>query len=214
MSSADTAPQKTFVDQLKAGVPQKIVYYGTSLTAAGAWSQQFTAVLDKQFPKLVTTKNLAVSGQHSGWGIQNVQKVVAEKPDVVFIEFTTNDATERFNISIADARKNTEGIIDQIKAANPACEIILQIMNPVIDRPKGHQGHRPDLPGYWQMYRDLGKERGLLVIDHSPAWLKLLDAGEAAYKKYVPDGLHPNGDGYKNYMLPTLIETFGLQQSK
>lgn len=67
-------------------------------------------------------------------------------------------------------RKNLESMIDQIQKQCPDCQVILQVMNPVVGKPKGDFSHREDLPAYQQMYRDVGRERGLLVIDHMPAW--------------------------------------------
>lgn len=37
---------------------------------------------------------------HSGWGLDNIdERVVALAPDIVFIEFSINDAVERFHLS-------------------------------------------------------------------------------------------------------------------
>ncbi len=201
-----------FVRRLDAGTPQKIVYFGTSLTAAGGWSSQASAALEKAYPRLVTFHNGAQSGENSAWGLSAVQKnVVDQQPDVVFIEFTTNDAVDRFNLSIEQAKANTNAIINAIRAARPECEIILQVMNPVIDRPPGHSGHRSNLASHQQLYRDLAKERGLLLIDHMPAWTRLLEQGEPAFRKYVPDGLHPNSEGYTAHVIPTILRAIGIK---
>jgi len=214
MTYAGTTQPASFVDKLKAGTPQKIVFYGTSLTHYGAWPKQVTEALDHAFPKLVTTFNGAQSGEQSRWGLQHVkERVIDQQPDVVFIEFTTNDAVRRFNLSVDQARKNTQSIIDQILAARPDCQIILLTMNPVIGRPKGDGGERVDLPAYEQMYRDLCKAHGYTLIDNAPGWKTLLDQGEDEYKKFVPDGTHPNGPGFEKYVTPNVIKTLGMPQS-
>lgn len=211
-----TQPQTAqFIRQLRAGTPQKIVFFGTSLTQGGAWPGQVREVLEAAFPKLVAFHNSAKGGENSTWGLANVQtSVIDQKPDVVFIEFTTNDAVDRFHLSVDEARANTEQIIDAIRKARPDCEIILQIMNPVTDRPIGHAGHRGKLEDYQQMYRDLCMARGLLLIDHMPAWRTLLAEGIEAFHKYVPDGLHPNAEGYAKYVTPTILTTLGLDSPK
>ena len=146
------------------------------------------------------------------WGVANVQaKVIDKKPDVVFIEFATNDATDRFKISLEESRANLETIVDRIKTALPQCEIVLQIMNPVIDRPEGHAGWRPFLTRYQQMYRDLAQERGFKLIDHTPAWQAVLDKGPDAYHVFVPDGLHPNNLGYKTLVTPHILKAIGVK---
>lgn len=211
IASAQSTRPAAFVELLQQGKPQKIVYYGTSLTEVGAWSKQVTEALNKAFPKLVTTANAAKSGEQSRWGLANVGRVVKEEPDVVFIEFTTNDAVARFKLSVEEAKKNTEGIIDAILAARPKCQVILMTMNPVL-KPKGDFSERVDLPAYEQMYRDLCKARGLVLVDNAPGWRTLLDKDEAEFKKLVPDGTHPNGPGFAKYVTPNVISTLGIPQ--
>ncbi len=209
--SISPAKPAAFVEALRAGKPQKIVFFGTSLTQGGAWVGQVTAVLQKEFPSLVTTFNGARSGQTSRWGLSALEKnVIEQKPDVVFIEFSVNDAVDRFEIPLEESRKNLETIIDRILASNVNCQIILQVTNPVVDRPVGNKGSRSKLESYQQMYRDVASQRGLLVIDHMPPWQSVLDKGAAEFKKYVPDGLHPNAQGCEAVITPTILSAIGL----
>ncbi len=210
--SQDAAPTPAvFLEKLKAGREQKIVYYGTSLTAAGPWRRILTDELSAKFPGQVTGRNAAGPGMHSGWGLRSVdERVIAHKPDVVFIEFSINDAVARFKLSPADARKNLNQMIDRIRAALPECEIILQVMNPVIDKPEGDSGWRPHLKVYQDNYREVAAERGLLLVDHMPAWTHLLETDEETFRKYVPDGVHPIEAGYKHIVMPELRRKLGL----
>lgn len=210
--AADPAPQP-FIARLQSGKPQKIVFFGTSLTQGGAWVSQVSQALEKAFPGLVSFSNGAKSGEHSRWGVKNLEaNVLAQKPDAVFIEFSVNDAVGRFEISPEESRRNIEEMIDRIKAANPDTDIILQVMNPVIDRPPGHAGHRPRLEEYQEIYRQVGRERGLLVIDHMPAWTKLLESDEKTFRAYVPDGLHPQTKGYSVIVTPEILRCLGLSE--
>lgn len=205
------APAAAFVRNLQAGKSQTVVYYGTSLTAGGAWTRLLTERLKEKFPGLVSAHNSGGPGAHSGWGIDNVhQKVVALKPDVVFIEFSINDAVARFNLPPERAKENLNKMIDRIQAASPGCEVILQIMNPVIDRPQGDSGWRPTLDQCQQNYRDVAAARGLLLIDHMPAWTKLLKTDGATFRAYVPDGVHPAEEGWRIVVMPELIARLGL----
>lgn len=211
LSPAAEPATHAFVSRLEAGTPQKIVFYGTSLTAGGAWVPQLSGILEKRFPGLVSFANGAKSGEHSRWGVKNLDaRVLAQHPDVVFLEFSVNDATARFDISVDEARRNLETMIDRIREANPKTDIILQVMNPVIDRPPGHAGHRPDLALYQDVYRQVGRERGLLVIDHMPAWTALLESDEKTFRSYVPDGLHPQSKGYSEIVVPEILRRLGL----
>jgi lysophospholipase L1-like esterase len=97
-------------------------------------------------------------------------------------------------------------MIDAIRAGHPDREIILQTMNPVWDAPNGNQSgtKRPNLPAYFQAYRDVAADRGLLLIDHYPNWLNIQTNNPAAFQSYTADGLHPNAAGYQAVVSPTI----------
>ena len=204
-------PSKSrFVQKLAAGLQQRIVVYGTSLTAGGSWPAQLKSVLDSVWPGQTTLINRGSGGMASDWGIANLQsQVIAAAPDVVFIEFAVNDAVARLGISLPEARANLEAMIDGIQTAYPQCEIILQVMNPVIGRPQGDPGWRPNLEHYQQIYRDIAAARDITVIDHHPAWQALLDADESGFYFHVPDGLHPSSRGEEAFLVPALLAATG-----
>jgi acyl-CoA thioesterase-1 len=208
---AGALPTKSrFIQKLEAGLQQKIVVYGTSLTASGTWPTQLRLIADSASPGQATFYNRASSGMASDWGIANLQtQVLSLVPDAVFIEFAVNDGVARLDISLPEARSNLEGMIDGILAVNPQCEIILQVMNPVIGRPEGDPGWRPNLEHYEQIYRDVAAERGLTLIDHHAAWQALLDQGESEFYFNVPDGLHPSAQGEAGFLIPLLLERTG-----
>jgi alpha-L-rhamnosidase/acyl-CoA thioesterase-1 len=88
LAAAQATRPAAFVEKLNAGTPQKIVFYGTSLTHQGAWTKQVMAVLDAKYPKLITTFNGAQSGQQSRWGVQNVKgRVIEQKPTCFLMEW-------------------------------------------------------------------------------------------------------------------------------
>jgi lysophospholipase L1-like esterase len=188
----------------------RVVFYGTSLTHRGGWAETLAYELATQYPSL-TAVNAAESGQHSRWGLGNFpSRVLPHKPDLVFMEFAINDAVARFALTPEESRQNLEAMLDLLHAQLPDCAVILQVMNPVLGRPPGHDGHRPNLPGYEQIYREVARERQLLLVDHAPAWAGLLAQGAATFLRFVPDGLHPNQAGYDRFMLPTLRTALGL----
>ncbi len=201
-----------FITALRAGRPQHVVIFGTSLSKGGAWVPQLQAALDGRFPGLVKLTNSARGGQHSGWGATHVDSaVVALKPDAVFIEFAINDAVTRFDLSLETIRHNVATILDRITTALPSCEIIFQITNPAFGKTEGDSAHRRHQDAYQQIYRDAAKHRGLLLVDHSLAWNHLLATeGELAVKKFIPDGVHPNTEGWCRIVTPTLHRALGL----
>jgi len=204
-----------FIQRLLAGQPQKIITYGTSLTAMGLWQTQLLEVLERHFPGLVIFENTGRNGQNSNWGVANLDdRVISRQPDCVFIEFTINDSVERFALSPAQSRANLEAMIDRVSTALPDCEIVLQLMNPAVGFKPGDTSYRRDQPTYQQIYRDVAIARGLTLIDNVAAWQAVLDrGGEAAFFLLVRDGVHPNSTGWATVVLPNLLETLGLAES-
>ena len=219
---AEAPTTAAFIKRLQAGEKITIVTMGTSLTG-GTWRWPDVMMgdwLNKDFPKQVQFFNEGVGASASsvgpgggagGSGFSKLPAILAHKPDVVFIEFTTNDAYLPYKISLADSKKNLNTIIDKILAANPKTEIILQTMNPVLDRPEhgadAAAKQRPHLADYAEGYRQVAKERKLRLVDHYPNWLKLLRENPAQFDKLVPDGVHPRLESYRAVLLPELKKT-------
>ncbi|MCC8426851.1 SGNH/GDSL hydrolase family protein [Mucilaginibacter sp. UR6-11] len=199
--------QSKLVKNLAAGKPQTLVAYGTSLTAAAgghAWVDSVNRALNKKYSGLLKTVNAAKSGMWSTWGVQNLEdSVIRKNPDAVLIEFSMNDAFLSYKTSVELARLNLNYMIDRLKLYNPDCEVILQTMNIALNV---HATARPDLLKYYQMYRDVAKARGLLLIDHYPHWQELLAKGKDAYLSEVPDGIHPGIEASKNIIAPYVIK--------
>ncbi|MBX3743612.1 MAG: hypothetical protein KF712_21680 [Akkermansiaceae bacterium] len=208
------------IENLSAGIPQKLIVYGTSLTENGAWPGQVKTGLDAAYPGLLTLINSGGSSQNSLWGKNNltsrvINQLDEELPGTVMIEFAVNDAVTRPSyhslITLADARDNLAGMLDRIRKERPYAEVILQVMNPVINTTTGPDGAtvRPNLALCQQYYRDAGKERGLMVIDHMPAWQAVLDQGSSSFETYASDGLHPNSNGYQLFVTPVILRALG-----
>ena len=209
-----------FLKDLAAGKKITVVTMGTSLTG-GTWRWPDVMVgewLNKDYPGQVQFFNEGVGASASGVGpggnvalsgLGKLPAVLARKPDVVFIEFTTNDAYLPYKISPEDSKKNLNKIIDAILAANPKTEIILQTMNAVKDNPKAgagnlHASTRPRLAEYAEDYRQVAQERGVALVDHYPHWLKLMQEQPELFDKLVPDRIHPQAEGYRTVVLPEL----------
>ena len=196
------------VSNLESGKMQTVVAYGTSLTASGAWVGQLQATLDRRYPGKVKVINSGADGMSSEWGVENLdQRVIAKKPNTVFIEFAINDAFLSYKTTVNQARRNLENMIDRILAANPACEIILMVMNPPLGT---HLESRPNFRDYYQMYRDVARERGLPLIDHYPSWEKILSQMPSLFKRYIPDGIHPGVQGCRMVVTPIIVKSLGI----
>lgn len=202
-----TLAQSELVKRLKTGRSQTLVVYGTSLTyskGGNAWLDSVVSTLNGKYGNYLKSVNGAKGGQGSIWGVQSMEdSVIKKNPDAVMIEFGINDAYLAKNISLQLARLNLNYMIDRILIENPKCEIILQVMN----MPVGKSAEiRPKLSSYYDIYRDVARERKLLLIDHYPNWERLLNQGMGVFLSYVPDGIHPNPEGARKIIAPYILQ--------
>ncbi|QHS54324.1 SGNH/GDSL hydrolase family protein [Mucilaginibacter sp. 14171R-50] len=199
--------QTHLIKNLAAGKKQTLVVYGTSLSAAEggqAWVKAVSDAINNKYQQNLTVYNAARSAMWSTWGVQHLEdSVISKKPDAVLMEFSMNDAFLDYKTSVALARLNLNYMIDRIKLFNPKCEVILQVMNIPINV---HAQQRPHLLQYYNMYRQVAKQRGLLLIDHYNNWKKILNRGTAEYLKYVPDGIHPDENGAREIVAPLVLK--------
>lgn len=201
-------PCKT-LQRAMAGKHQHIVAYGTSLTWAGSWVEKLRLALYCEKAKYnFTISNVGQNSQWTGWGLNMLdERVLKRSPDAVIIEFGINDAYEGYQMTLEQSRKNLETMIDRILQKNPDCDIILMTMNAVSGKPADV---RPQLEEHYQIYRDVAKARGLVLVDMYPTWKKLQQDDPVMYKKYVPDGLHPGPLGDANVIVPAITKAMGL----
>ncbi|NGM66590.1 SGNH/GDSL hydrolase family protein [Sphingobacterium sp. SGR-19] len=200
------------IEQLKKGKAQHIVVYGTSLSSGGngkAWMDVVSACIEDRFGNNLVSYTLAgKGGMWSVWGVKNFEdSVIAKKPDAVFIEFGMNDAFKEYGTSVALAKLNLEYMIDRVRLYSDSCDIFLQVMNMPIGK---SATFRPDLSAYYAMYRDVAREKGVMLIDHYANWQTILDQGEETFRQYVPDGLHPNKKGGEKVIAPKILEFLNL----
>ncbi len=203
-----------FIEKLQRGQDVKIATMGTSLTGGRwRWVDVFEEWISNEFPGQVTIINRGVGASASSKflpgksGLDVLPTVVKDNPDVVFIEFAVNDAYNPYGISLTESKSNLNKMIDAILEVNPDAEIILQTMSPVADLEGANQKWtqtRPRIAAYYQGYRDVAAERGLLLIDHYPNWKKIRNENLQQFLEYVPDGVHPNLEAYRKIMLPEI----------
>ena len=208
----ESSSKSSLVINLDAGHKQSVVMYGTSLTAAGSWVKQVENILKNRYPDLLTVVNSGGSGMWSEWGVANLEKrVINKKPDTVFIEFCVNDSVARFKGSIDKSRRNLNIMINRILEYNPDCEIILMTMTPGDKYPEGHLSYRKNIEGYYRMYRQVSKEKKLMLIDLYPNWIALRKKDSTLFSKYVPDTIHPTAVGCAEIVTPVIVKALGIE---
>ncbi len=183
---------------LEAGKPQTVIVYGTSLTHGGAWTGATKRWFDQTYPDKVKFFNSGSPGQNSDWGVANLKtKVLDHRPDLVILEFSYNDAHDKFNMPVEQGAANLRKMIEMIRSQDPDAAVVLQTMNIGWDAPNGNGSlsHRPDLEQYNDNYRKLAGEMSLPLLDHYVAWKRQKESDAKTYQCYVPDGTHPSAEG-------------------
>jgi acyl-CoA thioesterase-1 len=196
-----------FFRRLEEGTPQVIVLYGTSLTVTGGWVDALNRWFRTEYPRLVTVVNSGGSGQNSTWGVENLtDKVLQHRPDLVLIEFSYNDAHEKFGLRPQDAWNKLDAIVAGIHEHRPGAAVVLQIMNVGWDAPNGNRSLsvRPQLDTFNDEYRRYARQHALPLLDHFPAWSRLKRAEAERFQRYVPDGSHPTKEGSLAMTWPTI----------
>jgi lysophospholipase L1-like esterase len=202
------------ISNLEAGLNQTVLTYGTSLTRPGDWPNQLDAWFQSEFPGQVQLINRGIPSSSSQNAdpffdalVQLDARVLSNNPDTVFIEFAVNDALVGNNVSPQQSGINVNTMIDRILAGHADRVIILMTMNPAWDPPGqfGHGSARPNLPAYYQVYREVAAQRGLLLIDNYANWLALRNTNESLFEQYVPDGVHPTAEALQQIVTPRII---------
>ena len=190
--------QEYFFHLMDIGQKLTVVVYGTSLTAGGEWAGAMKDWFEKKSPGKVTFINSGGPGQNSDWGVANLKaKVLSHYPDLVLIEFSFNDAHDKFKMPMEKGLANLDKMVRAIQSKSENVCVVLQIMNAPWDAPndKGSLSHRPQLEAFNDNYRRYAKEHNLTLVDHYPAWSKLKESDPKKYQAWVPDGTHPNKEG-------------------
>jgi acyl-CoA thioesterase I len=199
------------IQNLMAGKPQTIVCYGTSLTSDGAWVGHLRDTLAYCFPGLVTVINSGMNGRSSWLGVSELKNmVIANSPHAVFIEFAVNDAFEGsfggydLYCTLDQSRDNLNKMIDTTLAALPNCEFIPMTMN----IPTGTAATmRTGLENYYEAYRQVARDRGLVYVDNYQSWKTIYDANLPLYMSYLGDAIHPNSTGSLTVTAPRIERT-------
>lgn len=103
------------------GAEIKIGYFGGSITAQNGWRPKTLAYFQKTYPGAKFSEiNAAIGGTGSDLGVFRLkQDVLDHKPDLMFVEFATNDG----GASPEQIYRCMEGIVRQAWKALPDCDI-------------------------------------------------------------------------------------------
>lgn len=195
---------KTFA-RLKAGKPITIGISGDSISTgldASATSKAFPQ--QPGYPDLVAAQfqvhsfglvrlvNRAIGGWSVANGVADLDKLLAEKPDLVIVAYGMNDVGRKDPDWFA---KQTKTILDRIRAANPEIEVIL--VSPMLGNKEWVHTPRE----MFAKYRDELKKLtgvGVALADVTAVWELMLKNKHDL--DLTGNGLnHPNDFGHRLY---------------
>ena len=179
----------------------RVALLGTSLTKNGGWDAALKERLSACLGRPVAVSNFGGAGKTSRWGLTQVDRVRAARPDIVVIEFSANDASVFKGFSISESAVNAETIARRFSEGDRNPKIILAAMNPM----HGLRGWvRPWLDRYYDAYLPVAERIGAHFLDLRPNWRAL---GGRRLRTAIPDGVHPNSVAGSVVIAPPLAAT-------
>ncbi len=182
-------------------------FFGGSITegagascSANCWRGSIMTWLRETYPDCAFTEiQAAIGGTGSSLGIFRCQRdLLDKKPDLVFMEYSVNDGGGG---NYDEITVNSETILRKIWTADPTTEVIYvhTTTKSIADRIAAgleyvsRAAHSRVMHYYGVQQIDVGE------ILRSRVLCEGTDGGEADWKKYTTDTVHPNDSGYAIY---------------
>ena len=148
--------------------------------------------LRASFQSSVSLKNRSVGGWSVANGVQDLDKLLAEKPNLIVVAYGMNDVGRRDPKWYGD---QTRTIIERIRAANPEAEVIL------VSSMLGNSEWVHTPPEMFAKYRDELKAltgKGVALADATAVWERMMT--NKHHHDLTGNGLnHPNDFGHRLY---------------
>lgn len=186
------------------GTPLRLGVLGTSLSARYDWPEVLAVNLQTCLLRPVVLTRIARPGATSRWGSEQIGNLLAAAPDIVLVEFATNDADLRDGLSRKASRAAHRAILDAVQAQRPDTSVVFLGMNPAA----GLRGLlRPGLSLYTadsaRLAADPRTQAKAGFVDLGPAWRGVLR--DNAVASILPDGLHPTTESARKIIVSTLL---------
>lgn len=169
-------------------VTKNILFFGTSLTAGYGIdpSEAYPAIIQQKIDSLhlpYKVINGGLSGETSAAGKSRIAWLLKQKVDVFVLEMGANDGLR--GTSVANATKNMQSIIDQVKQKYPNAKMMITGMQMP---PNMGAKYTSD---FKEMYPALAKKNKMVLVPF------LLDKVGGVAKLNQKDGIHPTPEGAK-----------------
>lgn len=175
------------------------VYFGGSVTAGAcasvpdetSWRGLNGEYLVKRFPEAeVKNVRAAIGGTGTGIGLFRMDEdVIAHNPDLVFIDFTLNDAYQRYTLE--ESVVYYESLIRRLYRANPYVDIVIIFIG---DRNTVFNGSK-----WIDEHKRLADHYDIPTISFNDVLARELANTGNDIGEYLKDWVHPNDNGYKLY---------------
>ena len=176
-----------------------VAYFGGSVTAGAcasvpdktSWRGIIGEYLVKRFPD-VDVKNVkaAIGGTGTGIGLFRMDDdVIAHNPDLVFIDFTLNDAYQRYTLE--ESVVYYESLIRRLYKANPLIDIICLY---IADRNTVVNGST-----WIDEHKRLAAHYDIPTVDFNAILAEELERTGREIGEYLKDWVHPCDKGYELY---------------
>ena len=153
-----------------------------------SYAEGFVRLLDQAFPGEVTLTNLGVAGRTAGWGLKQLDRVIAEKPDLVIIAFGMNDP-----VSSEQFQKTNLEILTHLKKEIPQTDLIF--ISGMNNNPDWRDPTK--IPGFREALKDIIRPN-IILADITTPWEKLLTRKN--FSDLSGNNVnHPNDFGHRLY---------------
>ena len=167
-----------------------ILFFGDSLTAGYGLDDAST----EAFPGLIQQKisaaalpyrviNSGLSGETTAGGLRRIDWVLRVPVDIFVLELGGNDGLR--GLSPAVAAKNLQGIIDRVRAKNPAVKIIVTGMQMPVSMGEDYRQK------FAAIFPSLAETNQATLLPF------LLENVGGESELNLPDGVHPNVAGHR-----------------
>ena len=176
-----------------------IVYLGGSITEGQGvedkrlcWQGLLQTELEKTYPECVFSAfNAGIGGTDSCFGAFRMERdVLCHRPDLLFVEFAVNDYTRPEQ----EIRDSLEGILSGLWRGFPDCDVVF-----VLTATGKMRLENPDgLPESVRIHREVAEKYRIPWVDVGRRLFSRVEEG-SALEELLPDGVHPNRQGYRIY---------------
>jgi len=169
---------------------KNILFFGNSLTAGYGLRNTHTESFPARIEQKINAEHLdyrvinaGLSGDTSSGGLNRINYWMSQPVDVFVLELGINDIIRR--IPPQTTQRNLQGIIDKVKAKCPGVKMVLMGMQlpGIIPSPFASQ--------FNAIYPALANANQMVLVRF------FLEGVAGKSHLNLPDGLHPNAEGYK-----------------